>query len=177
MKSVLSLACVLVISSLCSAAVVNLTSAGSNSVAVNEGDTVTVDLTLDFACSGLDWINFVTTGGLSIDAPGTWQGDMTDAPLSSGTLTSTGLANSIIEAYSNASSDLPAGTILYTFTLTASDAGTVAPSMSDDDFAFQFSSAGYTGDQLTMAGLEVSIVPEPATIFLLGLGFVCLRKK
>ena len=169
---------------LCSGArgtVVSVTSGGSSDVQVaSAGDAITVDLTVDFACSGIYQVDFVSSGLALIEGVGSWVSPMDTyggGAADNGTLQ----GGNIMDAYGetlNGATDVSAGTVLYSFDVTVNGDGAVVPQMSVNDFAFQtVPPYGYDGSQLTMSDLTVSIVPEPITIALLGLGCLFVRRR
>lgn len=181
MKKLLILMLVLGLVSTASAVSVSLTSGGNSTLIigtnVNINDVITVDLTFDVASTGLSEIDFVssTSGGIKplIAAIGAWTGGMITLA-DNGTLS----GGNIIDADSNAALgfDVAAGTIVYSFLATVKGTGEITPVMTSADFYFTKTSPYfYYGNVVTQNAL--TIVPEPATIMLLGLGGLLLRRR
>lgn len=161
---VLSFTCV---SSAVMVSTVSLTSGGSDNVTVSPNTSITVDLKLDAATDGIDYINFDASGGASIDGVGAWAGF--NSVGSNGTLS----GNSINQAWAMNSSDIPADTVLYSFDVTVTGDGNIVPEVQNPGI---FGPINYSPENLIMSGLTVSI-PEPATVLLLGTAGLILRKR
>jgi len=181
MKRILIFIFALGVISTASATTVDLTCGGSSDVQVAAaGDTITVDLTLDFASTGIYQIDFVTDGMVSIDAVGAWLAPMdTYGSVAGADFDGTLESNGIFDAYGetlDGATEVAAGTAIYRFEATVTGEGTIAPQMGPNDYSFTLS-GGYSGDELTMNGMNVSVIPEPVTVVLLGLGALALSKR
>lgn len=160
---------------------VDAESGGSNAITVLQGATVVVDLTSNTICGGIGdteegeagwWV----TADVGITLPAT--GDFNDIL---DTVTSNSLTR-LFAIYSGTSEiGVPVGEPIFTFSLTA-------PSTNGDyDITVNYS-ATYAAfwdegandryaDLIAGTDLTITVIPEPMTIALLGLGGLLLRRK
>jgi hypothetical protein len=184
MKKLLAFVLVLGIASMANAASCELYLLinGSSTYNPASGLTPTVDLYIDVdassiydaddASGGMDFVKSVTTGTITLSV-GDWiPGSSTE---SVGSISS----GDIVDAYwykAGGADDHPANTIIYSFSITlSSDAtGTISPFMSSNDRVVKgLLTHAYNENTYT----PVTIVPEPMTIMLLGLGGLFLRRR
>ena len=178
MKKLLILMLVLGLVSTASAATATLRleySGSSTAPASVLGTTISVDLLSDVALTGIQEIDFgegTSTGTLSL---GDWQVGTQSQAGEDGTLTS----NDIIDAFASTTVAWAADTVLYSFDY-AVDAtnggGTVQIMMQTGNAMNNGLMTVYTyPGSISLAPL--TIVPEPMTIALLGLGGLFLRRR
>lgn len=144
----------------------------------NVAGTITVNLTLDFASTGIYQIDFISSGSVVINDVGTWKTPMNT--WSGGPCNGTLQGGDIVGAYAetlNGATEVDADAVLYSFEVTVNGSGELTPYMSSTDYAFTLNPPdyGYTGDELTMSGMTVS--PEPMTVALLSIGGLLLRLR
>ena len=181
MKKVVTLMLVLGMASMASAAMVNLTlSTTDDTDNVLVGSIITVDLTFDqnmTVITNTTGVDFTVTGATNGVALGAWANDPITSPAdatSNGTLNGTNIEDAWV-AYLTKQ---VAGTVLYSFELTINEDGTLG--LADvgageiKDPAILMPPSYYTIGEV--AGFDVTI-PEPATMALLGLGSLLLRRK
>jgi hypothetical protein len=182
MKKLLILMLVLGLATAANAAALRLTYNGidSNTAPASVlGTTITVDMRCDSALSGISKVDFsegTSTGTLSL---GDWQVATQNqtTPPEDGTLS----GNDIIDAFASKSgADWAADSILYSFDYAvdaANGGGTVVMLMSAaaSDRAVRGLTTYWYGTTLDLEPL--TILPEPMTIALLGLGGLFLRRR
>ena len=177
MRKVLILALLLGIAPLASAGIINLslTSGGNSSVAIGT-TAITVQLKADQDLKTITNIDFTSTSTNVIQASGYGWLVGESATTGDGTQSS----NLIDDAYMGSLSIVTAGTVLYEFDVMPAVVGTIGiadmgviPDPYADPFANPPDPDNYVIGNLT--GLNV--VPEPATIALLGLGGLLLRRR
>ena len=179
-KRLLILGLVLALPAMASAVTVNLSlvSGGQSSLNlgtdVTVGQVITVDLVCDTAVLGMgSLMSFVPTGE-TISAPGSFVDASINAAVSNpgvmagGSITSFGFAV-------NTGQNVAAGNIIYSFSATVDGVGNIAPVMGTGDFLQPVSGGILFSSGVTQNALY--IVPEPATIALLGLGGLLLRRR
>jgi hypothetical protein len=71
------------------------------------------------------------------------------------------------------SSDISAGSVLYSFNVTVTGDGNIVPDFQNIGI---FGPVDYSPDKIAVSGLAVSI-PEPATVLLFGAAGLFIRKK
>jgi hypothetical protein len=173
MKKFLIVLLVLALASFASAVEVKLTSGGLTAITVSPGTVVDVDMSVDIAVKGCQYIDFLADAGLDIAAVGAWIPAL-QAAGGPGTL----VGGDIIDAVGNqagGTTDTVANTVLYSFQVTANATGNVTPFMGATDAFFTTASPGYAQAD-TQTALSITI-PEPMTIALLGLGGLFLRRR
>ena len=183
MKKFLIIGLVLVLAPVANAATAYLTSGGLSTVSAAIDAVITVDLKLDIASKGIQSIDFLSDGQL-ISALGAWDTSpaVYDGPGTPGTLTSGDILNAIGNV-GPGDLEVAAHTTLYSFDVTVKDnenpgGNTVGLFMGSSDVVFITDSPGYIlGTAITQTPL--TIIPEPMTIALLGLGglFLLRRRK
>lgn len=178
MKKLLILMLVLGLVSTASAVTMSLTSGGSSTLTIGTDveidDVITVDLVLADNSSGLQYVDFVssTSDGTKplISAVGSWA-QMTIMP-DAGTLTS----GDILDATASAPGGQEKSGTVYSFSATVKGTGEITPVMTSGDYWFVLTNPYfYYGNTVTQNAL--TIVPEPATVMLLGLGGLLLRRR
>ena len=142
---------------------------------VAPGTVITVKLTTDNVIKNFAGINFTASGtNTAAIGGGGWQvGNSAVSP------DGTESAGDIIGAYmlATAGEEYLAGTVLYTFSATINEDGTIGMANVSciDPYGVPPMPPKYY--DLTLNGLDVTIVPEPMTILLLGLGGLFLRRR
>ena len=184
MKKVVTLMLVLGLVSVVSAvpSVVNLTLSTTDAhLLVAPGTVISVDFSIDQdvkIITETTGIDFTATGASNALAVGAWDAAGLGAvAVSDGTLD--GTANAIQNAAANWTVTKLAGSILYSFDLTINEDGTVGMANLDggSDFTVVGGFPPSYQDIGTVTGFDVTIIPEPATMALLGLGGLLLRRK
>ena len=177
MKKLLILMLVLGLVSTAGAATLRLEYSGSSTAPASVlGTTISVDMLCDVQLTGINKVDFgegTSTGTLSL---GDWQVLTQGQANEDGTLTS----NDIIDAFASQSGGAwSADTVLYSFdyAVGASGGGTVQMMMSagDNDSAVDGMTVYSYGTSLSLS--DLTILPEPMTIALLGLGGSFLRRR
>ena len=186
MKKLLIFMLVLGLASTASALTISLTSGGKSTLVIGVdvalNGVITVDLKADTPAMGISGIDFQNTGE-TINAVGAWVGFPGGFALVPGTLVPVagGLDADIMRASGNAAvgTEAAANTVLYSFNVTVSGNGTVSPVMLPTDVFSTMTGPppyGYWfGAAITQNAL--TIIPEPMTIALLGLGGLLLRRR
>jgi hypothetical protein len=174
-KKLMILGLVLALPAMVSALSVDLTSGGKSTltlgvdVAVN--DVITVDVTFDGAIKGFQSLD-ISASGETINAVGSFVHANINLAVSN---VGTGLIDNIV-ANANIGTTFGADEKIYSFQVTVDGVGTVTPFMGAQDAAFIEAAPGYVlGTSITQNALN--IIPEPATIALLGLGGLFLRRR
>jgi len=183
MKKFLIVLLVLALTSAANALVLanmSLTSGGSSSVAVSAAGTViTVDLTVDVVSTGISTVDFQTGGSAEISAVGAWSAAY-NILKDDGTLSGAGNGNKITDAEGNSNptgSTTAAGVVLYSFNLKVNGTGSVVPVFDSSEDIIYDTGWGFIRDEISFNALNVSVIPEPMTIALLGLGGLFLRRR
>ena len=178
-KRLLILGLVLALPAMASAVSVSLTSGGMSTLVlgtdVTVGQIIQVDLVSDTACTGISSIDFVAAGEM-INAAGAWNAALFAAPPMStpGTYVAP-LAILRARGLGKAATVSSAGAVLYSFNATVQGVGNICPVMCTTDFFFDSAGQFVWGPNVAQNCLV--IVPEPATIALLGLGGLLLRRR
>ena len=175
MKKLLILMLVLGIASAAQAATMNLTLGSADTYTdVPVGTVITVTLTTDDVVKNWEAIDF-TASGSNTATGGSWQvgnaGASDDGTESAGDITGAQMAVVMGEEYL-------AGTVLYQFSATINEDGTIG--MANVSCIDPYGSPPMPPPYYTIGtlnGLDVTIVPEPMTIMLLGLGGLFLRRR
>ena len=184
MKKLLILFVVLGLASAASAAscTITLSVDGETEYDPLDGLNITVDLTINVNVSsiynsasntaGIDFVSDMTAGSATVSV-GDW------IPASSQESVGTLSVDDILDAYwykAGGASDVTAGTVIYEFPVTlSSDAlGTISPVMTTDDKVVRGLTSYWWSENTYV---PVTIVPEPMTIMLLGLGGLFLRRR
>lgn len=173
-KRLLILGLVLALPAMASALSVDLTSGGKSTltlgVDVDIDDVITVDITFDGAITGFQNVD-ITASGETVAI-----GSFVHTNVNAG---ASGIGSGTIDdiyVNANAATSFGAGEKIYSFQVTVDGEGTVCPVMGASDAAFLSADPYYVlGTSITQNCL--SIVPEPATIMLLGLGGLFLRRR
>jgi hypothetical protein len=183
MKKLLAFVLVLGIASIANAASCELYLLidGTSTYDVASGLTPTVDLYIDVAVTslydaddasgGMDIVQNLTSGSVTLSL-GDWIS--TSSKESVGTISSGDIVD--MYWYRESTTNHPADTIIYSFSITLSSdaAGTIDPFMSSNDRVMSGLMV-HGWNENTYSG--VTIVPEPMTIMLLGLGGLFLRRR
>ena len=181
MKKLLAMFLVLGMASLASAATINLTVSSTDDYTdVDVGTIITVNFTVNqplklIAAGAIQTdpgIDFTVSGATNTFALGTW----TD-PGAAGNSPGTIVSGDIDDAYWNSLNLKAAGTVLYTCTLTINENGTVGMADLNND---EFKDGPVPNNYFTIGtvtGFDVTVIPEPMTIALLGLGGLFLRRR
>jgi hypothetical protein len=179
MKKFLIVLLVLALTSVASAVTVTLSSGGSSNlvlgVDVTAGQVITVDAEVDIAIRAFQYIKLDRNNTNLVLAPGSAQGNLVNGPHGSGALDGSG---DITGAYGNLGQpdpDHPANTAFYSFQVTVNGEGQIDPYMDPSADAFFTSTSPYYA--LADGFTPLTIVPEPMTIALLGLGGLFLRRR
>jgi len=174
MKKFLIVLLVLALASMANAITVKLTSGGASAVTVTVGQVITVNASVDQGAIGVQAIAFTHSNANMVIALGdfiaAWKAAGGPGMLVGGDITGA-VGNS-----AGGAANLAANTTFYSFQLTANGAGSVSPFMDPANDAF-FAAGDQFFQADTFSPLTVSIVPEPMTIALLGLGGLFLRRK
>ena len=177
MKKMLIFGVVLALSTSCSAVSISLLSGGLDSVSVNIDDIIKIDLVVDNnPCSGIDSIDFISTAG-ALTAASSGAAAWVGFPDGVGLVAGNDSSGNIIAASGHAESNTQAlaGTVLYTFDLTVTQAGTVAPNMGSN-LGYDLDTHGFWQPSIQNA-LIVSIIPEPMTAAILVIGSLFIRRR
>jgi hypothetical protein len=136
------------------------------------GTTITVDLYVDVDLAGINKVDFGFGTATGTMTKGSW--------FNAGSTSSAGddsSGTSIVDAYWNKSggaADYQKDTIMYSFSVGVTTGGTILPIMNTGDAANR-GFTQYTAAENTYTPL--TILPEPMTIALLGLGGLFLRRR
>jgi len=173
MKKMLILAMVLALATSASAVSVSVVSGGLSAIDVAPGATVVVDLVSDTDCTGIVAFNVSGDAALTLPSNGTFNSFLDF-------VTSDALAD--LEAISTATSgSIAAGSSIFSFSFVAPTVvGTYNIDTGfDADWVSFFDAAAVDQWANVVDGdsLAVTVVPEPMTIALLGLGGLFLRRR
>ena len=151
-------------------------------VDVTVGDTIQVDLTWNAESTGIQYIDFETSGTSAPTlAVGGWIGGFDNIAAIDGTLTGGDIidaASSLTAGWSLGTGSLGVGTgtILYSFNATVNGEGQIDTAHQAGDLYYDKNNTGGTTYYIGPEGGLV-ITPEPMTIVLLGLGGLFLSRR
>ena len=180
MKKLLVIFLVLGMASLVHAATCTLTLSSPNDTDLVAIDTVIkVQLKAELDTSGntylkvIKGIDFTNGSGTNICTLGSWNTTAGAGAHTDGTQS----GNSIVDAYLSTTDEMDEGTVLYEFLATIKEDGTFGMADVGDvlEYGVGFPPPAY--GSVVLNGLAVTIIPEPMTIMLLGLGGLFLRRR
>jgi len=180
MKRFLTLFLVLAIASVAPAGIITFQT--SNAGPINVGDSVTVSLVADTGVSSVTMGNIL--GGVVASDNAIYAGLLTIPGFHTpGTLVNNGttLINKVIGSVAFQAPAVAAGVALYSFTWTATAEGVFLFSTNDNSATFTTTSIGFADGTFTgNAGIgseSITVIPEPISIALLGLGGLFIRRR
>jgi len=145
----------------------------ASDLTVYAGDAVTIDLISDTACTGIDEFNITADAGIALPANGIFNGGFDWEII--------GLSTSLddIEGFTtSASGPITAGIWIFRFDVVVNATGDVILGYDPDWVSFFDGNAVDRWQDVVVGGpLTITVIPEPMTIALLGLGGLLLRRR